>query len=75
VPGTAATWVAPTGTPAARALGCGGRTSAVGAWAWTPCVRGARGGRVRGFLGGALRCLADSESPSKKVVPQKKTYV
>jgi hypothetical protein len=34
--------------------------------AWTPRAHGAREGRVRGFLGGALRCLADSESPSPK---------
>jgi hypothetical protein len=38
VPGTAATWVAPTGTPAARALECGGRTS---------CELWVRGDRVR----------------------------
>jgi hypothetical protein len=34
--------------------------------AWTPRAHGAREGRVRGFLGGALRCLADSEAPPKK---------
>jgi hypothetical protein len=41
VPGTAATWVAPTGTPAARASGCGGRTGCgcVG----TVCSRSPRG--------------------------------
>jgi hypothetical protein len=32
----------------------------------TPRAHGAREGRVRGFLGGALRCLADSGSPSQK---------
>ena len=31
--------------------------------AWTPRAHGAREGRVRGFLGGALRCLAGSEAP------------
>jgi hypothetical protein len=31
-----------------------------------PRAHGAREGRVRVFLGGALRCLADSESPSQK---------
>ena len=57
VPGTAATWVAPTGTPAARALGCGGRTS---------CGLRVRGHRVRTeparagsvFWGGGARCAA-----------------
>jgi hypothetical protein len=34
--------------------------------AWTPHAHGAREGRVRGFWGRALRCLADSESPSQK---------
>jgi hypothetical protein len=34
--------------------------------AWTPRAHGAREGRVRGFLGGALRCLADSEAPPQK---------
>jgi hypothetical protein len=58
---TAATWVAPTGTPAARALGCGGRTSC--GRADTVCVRSPRGPGPR-FLGGALRYLADSESPT-----------
>jgi hypothetical protein len=42
VPGTAATWVAPTGTPAARALGVA-VAPAVGAW--TPRARGARSPR------------------------------
>jgi hypothetical protein len=36
--------------------------------AWTPRAHGAREGRVRGFLGGVLRCLADSESPKKKKI-------
>ena len=34
--------------------------------AWTPRAHGAREGRVRGFLGGALRCPADSEAPPQK---------
>ena len=51
------------GTPAARALGVA-VAPAVGAW--TPRAHGAREGRVRGFLGGALRCLADSEAPPQK---------
>jgi hypothetical protein len=55
----------PISMPAARALGCGGCTSFAGAWA--PCARGAgaRDGRVRVFLGGALRCLVDSETPDQ----------
>jgi hypothetical protein len=73
VPGTAATWVAPTGTPAARAADEKGVlfirwlelglavAPAVGAR--TPRAHGAREGRVRVFLGGALRCLADKPLP------------
>jgi hypothetical protein len=34
--------------------------------AWTPRAHGAREGRVRGFWGGALRCLAVIEAPPKK---------
>jgi hypothetical protein len=40
--------------------------------AWTPRAHGAREGRVRGFLGGALRCLADSEALPKKKNNSKK---
>jgi hypothetical protein len=47
VPGTAATWVAPIGMPAARALGCGGCTSC--GCGWGVGAREAREGRVRGF--------------------------
>jgi hypothetical protein len=65
VPGTAATWVVPTGTgtPAARAPGVA-VAPAVGAWA--PRARGAREGRVRVFLGGARHRLAHIETPSPK---------
>jgi hypothetical protein len=52
--GTAATWVASTGS---RAAGRG---------AQTPRLAGACEGQARGwFLRGALRCLACSESPSQ----------
>jgi hypothetical protein len=47
VPGTAAMWVAPTGMLAARALWGVAVAPAVGVC--TPCARGAREGRVRGF--------------------------
>jgi hypothetical protein len=69
--GYGGTWVAPTGTPAARALGCGGRTSC-GCVVDAHRVRAepaCREGRVRGFGGGALRCLAGSESPSQPPPP------
>jgi hypothetical protein len=70
VPGTAATWVAPAGAPATRAPGRGA-AAAPSADAWVLCARGAREGRVRDFLGGALRCLADSEArPKKKTLKQ-----
>jgi hypothetical protein len=52
--GTAATWVASTGSRAA------------GTEAQTPRLVGACERQARGFLGGALRCLACSESPSQK---------
>jgi hypothetical protein len=56
VMGTVATWVASTGSRAA------------GREAQTPRLvpRGLREAEARGFLGGALRCLACSESPSQK---------
>jgi hypothetical protein len=50
--GTATTWVASTGSRAA------------GGEAQTPRLVEACERQVRGFLGGALRCLASSESPS-----------
>ena len=34
--------------------------------AWETRAHGGGEGRVRGFLGGVLRCQADSESPSQK---------
>jgi hypothetical protein len=49
---------------AGERLECWGVAVAPAVGAWRPCARGAREGRVRGSLGGALRCLADSESPS-----------
>jgi hypothetical protein len=52
--GTVATWVASTGSRAA------------GREAHTPRLVGACERQARGFLGGALRCLACSESPSQK---------
>ena len=52
--GTVATWVASTGSRAA------------GREAQTPRLVGACERQARGFLGGALRCLACSESPSQK---------
>ena len=52
--GTVATWVASTGSRAA------------GREAQTPRLVGACERQARGFLGGALRCLACSESPSPK---------
>jgi hypothetical protein len=52
LPGTAATWVAPTGTPAARALGCGGRASC--GCVETACARSPRGPGPCFFGGGAL---------------------
>jgi hypothetical protein len=52
--GTAATWVASTGSRAA------------GREAQTPRLVGACERRARVFLGGALRCLACSKSPSQK---------
>ena len=52
--GTVATWVASTGSRAA------------GREAQTPRLVGACEKQARGFLGGALRCLACSESPSQK---------
>jgi hypothetical protein len=58
VTGTAATWVAPTGTPAtrhARALGCGGRTSC--GCVDTVCARSPRGPGPC-FGGGGARCAA-----------------
>jgi hypothetical protein len=64
VPGTVATWVALTGTPAARAPGV-----------WRSRQLRVRGHRVRAeparagsvfFWGGAPRYLSDSESPSHK---------
>jgi hypothetical protein len=63
VPGTVGTWVAPTGTPAARALGVA-VAPAVGAW--TPCAHGAREGQVRGFLGGAPPQKNDYLASEKK---------
>jgi hypothetical protein len=54
VMGTAATWVASTGS---RAAGREAQTPRLG----RACER-----QARGFLGGALRCLACSESPSEK---------
>jgi hypothetical protein len=54
--GTAATWVASTGSRAA------------GTEAQTPRLAGACEGQARGFLGGALRCLA-CRKPSRKDVP------
>jgi hypothetical protein len=66
VPGTAATWVAPTGTR--RRLGRWGVSIApaqpVGAR--TPCAREAREGRVRVFGGGAPRCRAGRDRPFPK---------
>jgi hypothetical protein len=56
--GTVATWVASTGSRAA--------VLQAGREAQTPRVVGACERQARGFLGGALRCLACSESPSKK---------
>jgi hypothetical protein len=56
--GTAATWVASTGSRAA------------GTEAQTPRLVGACEQRqARGFFGGALRCLACSESLSQKKTP------
>jgi hypothetical protein len=52
--GTVATWVASTGSRAA------------GREAQTPRLVGACERQARGFLGGALRCLACSESSSQK---------
>jgi hypothetical protein len=52
--GTVATWVASTGSRAA------------GREAQTPRLVGDCEKQARGFLGGALRCLACSESPSQK---------
>jgi hypothetical protein len=59
VPGTTATWVAPAGMPAARALGCGGCTSC--GCVCAVCVRAepVRAGSADFFLGGG-RFLADS---------------
>jgi hypothetical protein len=51
--GTVATWVASTGSRAA------------GREAQTPRLVGACEKQARGFLGGAPRCLACSESPSQ----------
>jgi hypothetical protein len=63
VPGTAATWVTPTGTPATRALGCGGRTSC--GCVDTVCARSPRGPDPC-FWGGALRCLKPLSKRKKK---------
>jgi hypothetical protein len=52
--GTVATWATSTGSRAA------------GREAQTPRLVGACERQARVFLGGALRCLACSESPSKK---------
>jgi hypothetical protein len=56
--GTVATWVASTGRRAA------------GREAQTPRLVGACERQARGFWGGALRCLACSESPSQKKGPR-----
>jgi hypothetical protein len=62
VPGTAATWVAPTGTAPGVAV-----APAVGAWA--PRARGAREGRVRVFWGArrAAWPIVKAPPPQKKV--------
>jgi hypothetical protein len=52
--GTVATWVASTGSRAA------------GREAQTPRLVGACERQARGFLGGALRCLAVAKAPPKK---------
>ena len=59
--GTVATWVASTGSRAA------------GREAQTPRLVGACERQARGFLGGALRCLAWSEIPSSKKKLEGKT--
>jgi hypothetical protein len=53
--GTAATWVASTGSRAA------------GREAQTPRLVGACERQARGILGGALRCLAVVKAPPKKI--------
>jgi hypothetical protein len=67
VPGTAATWVAPTGAPATRALGCGGRTSC--GCVETVCARSPREPGPCFFVG--ARCAAwpivKAPPPKKKV--------
>jgi hypothetical protein len=69
MPGTAAMWVAPTGTPAARAPGCGGCTSC--GCVDTVCARSPRGPRPRrsAVFWGA-RCAA---WPIVKAPPPKTT--
>jgi hypothetical protein len=63
LPGTFATWAAPTGMLAAsRAPGCGGCTSC--GCVYAVCSRSPRGPGPRFGRGGALRCFADSGSPS-----------
>jgi hypothetical protein len=66
--GTAATWVASTGTRVAVSSWCCGRERE--REAQTPRLAGGSERQVRVFLGGKLRC---SNSPSPKQSPQKWT--